>query len=506
MTIGVLAAVRGDTPKPDAAMTGTINPDGTIGPVGGIRFKIEGAAQKGMKLVLIPAGIPSETAANGDKVDLVEHGRMLGVEVRPVLDIYTAYHLMTNDTLPRAPSADLPRISADVQKQVEKKIDGWRKLHATSSDAYAKIPRQEQLTPECALLYKKAIDVGELAKQLQTDGKLAAAFWRQVQSAIYGYLALEAGRYLHAYGEGGYDAAVKRVRKNNWLEKEVQQMAGRMREETPKTSDQLLMYFHACDAFLEALSLQYSAKELLAKLPEKESDTANAQALLAATYQIISWLDLKVAGDYLDLGAGYGGTPLPQHAPWREISDYLRRASEANDSVFDALIVKSGAKAAALGVEQFRDNLMAKDMAYALLRTASESIFPRLHDYFGEGDAYTYAYLSTSLYVHTRAASLLAKYYSLGAELDDEANIVAIAREGVLADWLQFAADQTRRDIATLNSQGIDATPCVQLYEIAQMCAGGDLAEKLEALTHFWAADLHAQVLRRVANVGADAK
>ncbi len=61
MTIGVLAAVRGDTPKPDAAMTGTINPDGTIGPVGGIRFKIEGAAEKGMKLVLIPAGIRSET-------------------------------------------------------------------------------------------------------------------------------------------------------------------------------------------------------------------------------------------------------------------------------------------------------------------------------------------------------------------------------------------------------------------------------------------------------------
>ena len=37
-------------------MTGTINPDGTVGPVGGIPQKVEGAADEGIKTVLIPAG------------------------------------------------------------------------------------------------------------------------------------------------------------------------------------------------------------------------------------------------------------------------------------------------------------------------------------------------------------------------------------------------------------------------------------------------------------------
>ncbi len=506
MTIGVLAAVRGDTPKPDAAMTGTINPDGTIGPVGGIRYKIEGAAEKGMKLVLIPAGIRSEKDANGEPIDLIDHGRKLGVDVRPVLDIYTAYETLTGARLPRAPAATLPPVSLEVQKQVQKKIDAWYKLYSTALDAYSKMPGQAKLSQECVALYKQGLEIIQHAQKMAAEGELSAAFWDHVHAAIYGYLALEVGRYRAAYADGGYAAAVKRVRNNDWLEKEVQATARRMREETPHTTDQLLMYFHACDAFLEALSLQYSAQELLANLPKTETEAANRPAMLAATYQIIAWLDLKAAGDYLDLGAGYGGTPLPQQAAWRDISDYLRRASEANNSVFDALIIKEGASAAALGIEQFRSNLMQKDMTYALLHTASEQIFPRLKDYFGDGDAYGYAYLAASMYVHTRAATLLAKYYSLGAELDDAANIVAIGRERTLGDWLEFAEDQSRRDIALLSASGIDVTPCVQVHEIARICARRDLPNKLEALTHFWAADLHAQVLRRIANVSTDAK
>src|SRR3989304_5318984 len=41
MTVAVFSSLLGDEIKKDVAMTGTINPDGTIGPVGGIPQKIE---------------------------------------------------------------------------------------------------------------------------------------------------------------------------------------------------------------------------------------------------------------------------------------------------------------------------------------------------------------------------------------------------------------------------------------------------------------------------------
>ncbi len=71
-------------------MTGTVNPDGTIGPVGGIPHKIEGAAAAGKTLVLVPGGQRYDyDYAAGQSVDLVQVGQRLGIEVKLVPDIYT---------------------------------------------------------------------------------------------------------------------------------------------------------------------------------------------------------------------------------------------------------------------------------------------------------------------------------------------------------------------------------------------------------------------------------
>ena len=42
--------------KQDVLITGTINPDGTIGPVGGVPEKALAAGQHGAKLFLVPSG------------------------------------------------------------------------------------------------------------------------------------------------------------------------------------------------------------------------------------------------------------------------------------------------------------------------------------------------------------------------------------------------------------------------------------------------------------------
>ena len=93
---------------------------------------------------------------------------------------------------------------------------------------------------------------------------------------------------------------------------------------------------------------------------------------------------------------------------------------------------------------------------------ANEAVFPNLGKYFGDGDALGYAYLATSIYTHNRTAALLAKYYSLGAELDEYSDIVEISHERTLGEWLTFAEDQSRRNIAMLQESGIDATACAR--------------------------------------------
>ena len=97
----------------DVAITGTINSGGIVGPVGGVQQKIEAASENGIEKVLIPYGerfvrnesfvqltiedvlsnesyenvTAKELLGEPEKLDLVEYGESLGIEVIEVSDI-----------------------------------------------------------------------------------------------------------------------------------------------------------------------------------------------------------------------------------------------------------------------------------------------------------------------------------------------------------------------------------------------------------------------------------
>jgi hypothetical protein len=77
-------------------MTGTISPDGSIGRVGGITLKLEAAKEAGFSTVLLPPSnmqiLDQET---GEVLDAREVGALLGLTVRPVVDVAVAYREFT---------------------------------------------------------------------------------------------------------------------------------------------------------------------------------------------------------------------------------------------------------------------------------------------------------------------------------------------------------------------------------------------------------------------------
>jgi len=63
-TLLVSGALLGKKIPKDVAITGTINSGGTIGPVGGLKYKVEAAGNNGVKTVLIPKGTNEFTEDN----------------------------------------------------------------------------------------------------------------------------------------------------------------------------------------------------------------------------------------------------------------------------------------------------------------------------------------------------------------------------------------------------------------------------------------------------------
>ncbi len=96
LSVGSLAALRGSQISRTTTMTGTVLPDGSVGPVAGIAEKVRAAATAGFTRVLIPAGFKLVSdPRTGHPVDPVALGRSVGVEVTPVTSVPAAYAIMT---------------------------------------------------------------------------------------------------------------------------------------------------------------------------------------------------------------------------------------------------------------------------------------------------------------------------------------------------------------------------------------------------------------------------
>lgn len=105
LTVATIAAINNWTIKPGVVMTGMIDPDETIGPVGGIPFKLEAAAAKNTTLFLVPQGQLTVNITNittisrgpiithqtvEESVNLTKLGKQLNVSVKEVSTIQDA--------------------------------------------------------------------------------------------------------------------------------------------------------------------------------------------------------------------------------------------------------------------------------------------------------------------------------------------------------------------------------------------------------------------------------
>lgn len=94
MAVGFLAVLRGDSIIRGIALTGTLESDGRIGPVGGIPDKVRAAAREHYRMVLVPQG-----QLNDPRWDLIGLGMQLNLTIKEVSTVQEAYEIMTGRKL-----------------------------------------------------------------------------------------------------------------------------------------------------------------------------------------------------------------------------------------------------------------------------------------------------------------------------------------------------------------------------------------------------------------------
>lgn len=126
------AAIKNKNVLQNTTITGSLNPDGSAAPVGGVLSRLRAASASGIKRFGLPLGGRVQTDVTGEAIDLLAEGKKLGVEVKELGSFDEAYLFLTGETLPRpapvlesemelwpAEVAALSRLTSELKRELE---------------------------------------------------------------------------------------------------------------------------------------------------------------------------------------------------------------------------------------------------------------------------------------------------------------------------------------------------------------------------------------------------
>jgi hypothetical protein len=510
MAGGFLAAMTGAQIDPTASMTGTINPDGTIGPVGGIPEKFAGAIDKGKKKLGYPIGMRyAESETTHEMVDLVKLAQDKGAQAVEVSNVHEAYKLLTGKNLPEVvPVSEKDmEVDDDTSKAIDTKYDAWKQKVQTEWSSLVALAKEGKLPDALLYVAQQAQDAGTAADKLHDQGYHAAAYHKMLDAWTYATTATTTANILSRVQSGDVAGAATIVDNLIAQDKETMEEFDKIGSTAPKTMGGHLLMLSAYQAALQAWAFQvYSSqglelvKSYLEGLKEQSADQLQSG---------------EVADELATSIVGAITTASRTHAAVIQAGEILEYETEKSVNYMCSLpnvkrLATSYQSAAAAAVDYFEslsnitDDMVRERAAliepdYLVSFMASKlsdatGVPAKLKEKWGENSLpWRLMSLAGSQLAYFRSAQLIAKYYSLAVQRD-RAGRPTVTRDKAFHNMLA-SAERSAREAARGARIATGAIP-VQAklaYQVAQLDREGATEDKLQALEEYWASSAFSQ-------------
>ena len=513
VTATMMALLRGDALRPQTTMTGTVNPDGTCGPVGGIVQKMEGARKAGLTRFGYPVGLRQhQDHRTGKMEDLQQVAQRLGMEVVEINDVYDAYLLLTGVRLPRPQPAAEVEMAPDVEQ-----VERMKKRHEIMTQevvARAKITGQRlSALPEAARASLNQSFIQPALKELEAvdrwvkNGDYQAAYyylvraWMWLETAnkqmpFWTFLSSANRQSLQAYVQGLDEAPQALGELQKLLEKSLERstLGGQV-----NTTYALTTYIMGV-SMVSMGQLQIGSQAGQAALQQLQSGalTPNRQNIDTLIKLFISptvFFAGAQASAYLGsiqllMGAEQGQRQASSQQLGKLTQAY-RSAASANLAYFDSLVIEPLSKSAGLSADVARERFAQQDMSYAL---AWQATVRAMNMREAEGPARMIA-LAAAVNGFMGTSELIYKYYSLQASTDERSGQLVLTYRKALTVHLDLARARAREAAGDAKRRlGYIPEATKAEYSLALALRDGDDEDKLNALTGFWMATFWSEL------------
>jgi uncharacterized protein len=510
MTATMVAMLRGKTPRADTTMTGTINPDGSAGPVGGIVQKMEGASKDGIKRFGFPMGARNhQDLRTGRSVDLFDAGKEFGLEVREIKDVFGAYEFLTDDTLARATALGEGEMELDSETstRLRSKNEKWTaRLRSDLANLNSVARGLGELEARIKPLAAMAETAFKEAQGYERSDFLASAFESYVQAAVYMAMTKDAARFLKSYTQNDMQDVIAQVQAAQAVKGQLSAMLGEVSLQSKrKTIGGQINALRAYQSAVVANAFTNmgdgsaaAAQKLLDLQKENKLDEKGQQALPEMLFQAISYYAvgktmLDVAEDQKDFGSEEGkDSPVPTEVLGRLAAAY-GSAAGAVLQYLESLTLESEARDAGIDKATAQNRFAANDVDYLFARSAASIA----EGGPGKKDDTVMLRLAAGSGAFLKGASLINKYYSLDGQRSATGELQLTNRKALSAQL--DLARQLAREAASTAKQRTGFVPVASriAYQLGIAKREGDDEEKLAALEAFWESAFWSQLAGR---------
>lgn len=512
-TAAMMAAMIGLPIRREFTMTGTVNPDGTVGPVGGIPNKFLAAIQKGKKVLGYPVGQRFARDYYSKKmVDLHRLAARAGARAVEVGTVFEAFKHLTGVPFPRPRALrqsemELPQgVFAKLQMFTNK----WAKIFKTYTKGFMglRLNKVSDATKRIniALKYMKK------ASQLLQEGSVAAAYDFAQRGGSWAFTSFWYGRFLRLAVANDFKKIFKTTMDLKKSSNKISIKLQKLRRQRPRTVDQLMSIVAAFEQLVEAWAYSQNGNMLLKNTigkikkmrasPTKKDPRALLFKWFYKTAFKFSLAEIKQAkaGNFLSFYS-------PQSPPYtlnpqrlRQVAKIFLAAAQANLIYFEQIFVPQFVKG--LGKSpQIIKNILKSTIGKYLLATLCLR-FPQfvLSKAWGKNAPETaFAQVAGAMGSYFHSSMLITKYYSLKLnilkKMLGKSAVHSIPRLKALVAMIRHAEESVRINAALAKKYAGDVpTSAKVFYKVGLSMKEMMPSLKIKALEMFWRASMECQL------------
>ena len=509
-TATLLALMTGKPIRGDTTMTGTINPDGTAGPVSGIPQKLQGAKGKGKTRFGYPIGKrQAKDMKTGKLVDMQAFARDEGVEAREIKDLWEAYEFLTGATLPRPKPVDESdmELAEDDRARLVAKIAGYKADLGANIGALKQqlsaLPKGVQKAVAGSLESLKSYDA--TARRYERSGMIVPAYTYYGRALVMMNMVSRQLEFVGHLLKGNNGAMLAMVESAKASSGRLDSLMAELILDARKTTvGGQINTVAALVRAVKAICYEDKAAQALRDASKvirliREGKLKVTRDSLFLYYDRLSRpLSLFAAVDALVRGARDGMSLAAEEGRKTEID--LKRmggpsraygsAAHAGLEYLDSMITKDVAAAFKVSMAEAKTRLGTLEPSSALARTAAAVavVLPRR---FGSDKPESHVVrLAAGAWAYLTSAALVNKWYSLKTRFKKGGG-VDIRQRRVLTYQLDLARLRAREAAARCKAElGFIPTAARRAYQLATAFREATDEDKLAALEEYWTATL----------------